>query len=81
MSAAEADYWNFTFDEIGREDLNSMIDKIIATRNLPTDGCSKVTVVAHDSGASQILVAAQDPALGIASKVDKIITVASCLSI
>lgn len=75
-------YWDFSFDEIGREDVVAMIDSIIANRNLPEDGgCSKVTVVTHSTGANQILVAAQDPSTGLDIKVGQILTIAPCLNI
>ena len=76
------EYWDFTFDDIGREDVVAMIDSIIALRNTPEDlGCSKVTVVTHSSGANQILVAAQDPTTALDTKVSKIVTIAPCLNI
>lgn len=34
------DYWQYSFEEIGTEDLPAMIDQIIATR--PVNGCQKV---------------------------------------
>jgi pimeloyl-ACP methyl ester carboxylesterase len=53
------DYWNFSFEDIGREDVSSMVDTIIASRN-QTDECKKVTIVTHSTGANAALVAATD---------------------
>ena len=75
------DYWDFDSENIGREDIVTMIDTIISSRNKPTDGCSKVTVVTHGTGANQVLVAASDPGNSLATKVEKIITIAPCLNI
>ena len=75
-------YWDFSFDETGREDVVAMIDSIIARRNMPEDlGCSKVTVVTHSTAANQILVAAQDPEAALDTKVGSIVTIAPCLNI
>ena len=57
------EYWNFSFEEVGREDLNSMVDAIILARNREVEGCGKVTIVTHSTGANSALVAAQDPSL------------------
>lgn len=73
-------YWNFSFEEVGREDINSMVDNIIADRN-QVDECNKVTIVTHSTGANSALVAASDSSLQLSSKVGKIINLAPCLSI
>ena len=52
------DYWDYSFYEMGNEDIVSMVDRIIAERNSPDDGCSKVTIVTHSTGANAVLVAA-----------------------
>lgn len=75
------DYWNFDFENVGREDIVTMVDTIISSRNRPTEGCSKVTVVTHSTGANQVLVAASDPGNSLATKVEKIVTIAPCLNI
>ena len=48
-------YWNYSFDEIGNEDVDSMINKIIAERVF---SCDKVTLVTHSTGANSALVLA-----------------------
>ena len=45
------DYWAFSFEEIGMEDVSSMVDKIIATRN-DGESCHKVTLITHSTGAN-----------------------------
>ena len=61
-------YWNFSYEEIGREDINSMVDTIIASRN-QIDECQKVTIVTHSTGANASLVAASDAGSKFSSKV------------
>ena len=71
-------YWSFSFEDIGEEDLPAMIDTIIEARS--TYACDKVSVMAHGSGANQALIAAlRSPRF--ADKVDRITTVAPCLQI
>ena len=56
-----ANYWEFSYEDIGNEDIVSMVDRIIAERNSPSDGCSKITIVTHSTGANAVLVAASEP--------------------
>ena len=57
VDADKQSYWDYSFEEIGNEDLNSMIDKIIAER---VESCTKVALVTHSSAASSALVLATD---------------------
>ena len=75
------DYWNFSFEDIGKEDIVSMVDRIILERNKPDEGCSKVTLVTHGTGANSALVAAQDAAYSLQTKVGQIMSIAPCLNI
>ena len=54
-----ADYWNFSFEEIGREDVRSIIDGVVSLRN-DGESCHKVTLITHSTGANEALVAAVD---------------------
>ena len=53
-------YWDFTYDQIGIEDINSMVDLIIADR---VGNCDKVTLVTHSTAANSSLVAATSTTL------------------
>ena len=55
------EYWNFSFEDIGREDVTTMVDSIIVMRN-QKDECQKVTIVTHSTGANSTLVAASTSA-------------------
>jgi len=45
------DYWNFSFEDMGKEDLTSMVDSVIASRNAQ-DECNKLTIITHSTGAN-----------------------------
>lgn len=74
------DYWNFSFEDMGKEDLTSMVDSVIASRN-QQDECNKLTIITHSTGANQSLVAATQGDAQFADKVGKIINLAPCLAI
>ena len=67
-----ADYWDFSFDEIGREDVRSIVDTVVSLRN-DGDSCHKVTLITHSTGANQALVAAVDDSVQLSEKVGQII--------
>lgn len=71
----EAQFWDYSFEDIGMEDFSTMIDAIIAHR---WDYCNKVTLVTHSTGANAALVlAASDPLFS--ERVERIVTLAPCL--
>ena len=72
-------YWDFSFEQVGNEDVDSMIDMIIAERHDST--CSKVTLVTHSSAANSALALATNPEKNIAERVDRIVTLAPCLQL
>ena len=74
-------YWDFSYHDIGNEDILAMVNGIIAMRNSPDDGCSKVTIVTHSTGANAVLAAASEPSNKLDSKVGMILTIAPCLNI
>ena len=51
-SADEATYWDYSFEEIGTEDIDSMIDHIFHYN------CNKVNLVTHGTAANSSLVLA-----------------------
>ena len=65
---------------MGKEDLTTMVDNIIANRN-GENQCQKVTLVTHSTGANHSLVAATKGDAQFANKVGKIINLAPCLAI
>ena len=69
-------YWNFTYEEIGKEDITSMVDTIILNR---VGTCEKVQIIGHGTGSSSALVAATDPLLMFADKVGQIVPLAPCI--
>ena len=71
-------YWNYSFEKIGLNDIEAFVDKIIEVRG--ADLCDKVTMVPHGTGFSEDLVAAARVA-GIANKVGQITSLAPCLDI
>ena len=75
--AEKAEYWDYSYEEIGNEDVNSMLDKIIEERI--DRSCNKVTLVTHSTGANSSLSSASlNPDLW-SSKVSKLINLAPCL--
>ena len=56
-----AAYWDYTFAEIGKEDVASMVDEIIIQR---PKTCEKVQIVAHGTGVNSVLVGASDAVMG-----------------
>ena len=71
-------YWDFSFEEIGNEDVSSMIDKIIATR---VNSCTKVAVVTHSTAANSAIVLATNADKQLSQKVSQIVTLAPCLQV
>ena len=73
-------FWDFTFEQIGTEDIPAFVDKIIDVRLNTGAGCDKVTLVPHGSAVNAALVAAlRVPE--IAGKVERITALAPCLQI
>lgn len=50
------EFWDYSFEEIGSDDIPALVDTVIANRFGPTN-CNKVTLLAHSSGLSASLVA------------------------
>lgn len=73
-------YWDFSYEEIGMEDITTMVNEIVASRKGNGD-CNKVTIVSHGTGGNSALVAASSSTLNFASKVGKIITIGPCLQV
>ena len=59
-------YWNFSYEEVGNEDISSMVDMIIANRY---ESCSKVAIVTHSSAANSSLVLAANQSKLLGQKV------------
>lgn len=68
-------FWDYTFDNIGKEDVPAFIDAVIANR---TGDCNKVQLLTHSSGANSALVAAINAA-SFSEKVSGITSLAPCL--
>ena len=71
-------YFDYTYEEIGREDIASILDMIIEERI--DRECSKVTLVTHGTAANEALVAASIDSNSWSSKVSKIVNLAPCLN-
>lgn len=69
-------YHDYSFHEVGKEDLTAFVDTIIAAR---PGTCEKVQIITHSTGANAALVAASDPVINWAEKVASIVTVGPCL--
>ena len=72
-------FWNFSYEQIGSDDVESMLAKIIEERI--DRACSKVTLVTHGTGANSSLAAASLNPDVWSSKVSKIINLAPCLQV
>ena len=73
----KAEYWNYTFHEIGTEDIPAMVDKIIAER---PGNCAKVTLIPHSSGVNAAMVAALKVP-GLADKVGHVNAMGPCINV
>lgn len=72
-----AEYWAYSYEEIGMYDLPAFIDTIIQERK---GKCDKVTIVAHSTAVNSALVlASKEPA--ISNKVAGILGVGPCLNV
>lgn len=68
-------YWDFTFEDIGKQDVTAITDFIIQERK--GDTCSKLSFVSHSTGITQTAVAAlNDPMVG--TKTDRVVALAPC---
>lgn len=75
----DKEFWNYSFDNIGREDIPALVDTVIANRFGPTN-CNKVTLVTHSSGLSASLVGAIKVP-GFSEKVGQINGLAPCIAL
>lgn len=71
-------YWDYTFEDVGREDIPKFIDTILANRKL--GDCNQVTVMPHGTGVNETLIAAINMA-DFNDKVKKIVGLAPCLDV
>lgn len=71
-------YWNFTFQDVGEEDIPVLTDFIIKQR--ADDACSRVTVLTHSTGITEVMAAAAvDPLM--TTKVDRVVALAPAFAI
>lgn len=71
-------YWNFTFQDLGSEDIPTLTDFIIKQR--ADDECSRVTVLTHSTGITEVMRAAVvDPLM--TTKVDRVVALSPCVSV
>lgn len=72
-----AQYYDYSYHEIGMDDVPVFVDTIIAARPL---ACNKVTLVPHSTAVNAAVVAASRiPSLG--AKVGSIVGLAPCLRV
>ena len=71
-------YWDYSFEQVGNEDVSTMVDKIIESRY---ESCTKVTLVTHSSAANSSLALATNASKNLSEKVSQIVTLAPCLQI
>ena len=73
----ETQYWDYSFENIGKEDIPAYVDAIIAAR---AGACNKVTLVPHSTGVNAALVAATQVE-GLNTKVGAVSGLAPCFKI
>ena len=76
--AIRKNYFDYSFEEVGEQDIPAFVDTIIAERS--SSVCEKVTLMPHGSGVNQALIAAMR-APQFSEKVDQITALAPCLQI
>lgn len=76
----EAQYWNYSFEEIGTDDIPALVNGVIANR-VGAGKCNKVSLLAHSSGLSAALVAGIKGGTGLTDRVGQINGVAPCIKL
>ena len=71
----DAQFWDWTFEDVGREDVPRLAEFIIDERK--DDTCAKVTVVTHSTGVSEVITAALSDTT-FSSRVDRVVALAPC---
>jgi len=74
------EFWNYTYHDIGVDDIPALVDAVIANRFGATN-CNKVTLIAHSSGLSAAMVAAIKGGDAFADKVGQINGLAPCIKL
>lgn len=73
------EFWDWSQDEVGKEDLPAFIEAVLATRN--TDGlpCRKAQLVTFGTGGQEALIMMGEFPTDSAAYVDRVITQATCI--
>ena len=71
-------YWDYSFQKIGEEDVPAYVDAIVAARG--GADCSKVTIVPHSTAVDATMVAALTNGF-LADKVDQVASVGPCFKL
>jgi len=75
-----ADFWDFTFDDIGDKDLTAFVSAVLATRATAGLPCERVQILTAHVGAQEtLLMLANNPASS-QNYVERVVTIGSCHS-
>ena len=72
-----AQYWDYSFEEIGTFDIPAFVDAIIAAR---VGACNKVTLIPHSDSVNASLIAAKSTT-GLSNKVNGITGMGPCIQL